>query len=178
VYHTWFKASATKQLRTAPFWVITQPVVVVSYRRLTTRCLRTQKSAIWVRDSVLRPQTMGACMGGQVEETNHCCQNSGRVVIRRYIKKNVRRNEHTNPNESTTLSMHWRGWQTAPLCDSSTCLFNCMPEFGEPKTVYGAGIYNVRRSRCVWNLIMRRFWCTSMPTTCSCHGLYLNRRPL
>jgi hypothetical protein len=52
----------------------------------------------------------------------------------------------------------WRGCQTAPLCGRSTFFFvNCTSEFGEPKTVYGAGIYNVRRSRCVCYLNMRRF---------------------
>jgi len=32
----WFQASAAKQLRTALFWFITQPVVVISYRRFGT----------------------------------------------------------------------------------------------------------------------------------------------
>jgi len=32
------KASSAKQLRTAPFWIVTQPVVVISYRRFGTTC--------------------------------------------------------------------------------------------------------------------------------------------
>jgi len=59
-------------------------------------------------------------MGGQVEETNHCCQNNGRIVISRYIKKKFRRKEQTNPNESTALSTHAEIEVLAWLADSAT----------------------------------------------------------
>jgi len=34
VSHTWFQASAAKQMRTPPYWAITQRVVIISYRSL------------------------------------------------------------------------------------------------------------------------------------------------
>jgi len=46
-------------------------------------------------------------MGGQVEETNHCCQNNGRIVISRYIKKKISQ-ERTNKSEWKYSVVHAR----------------------------------------------------------------------
>jgi len=47
----WFQASATKQMRTGFFWVITQRVVVISYRRFGTNYW-SHVSLFWILDPV------------------------------------------------------------------------------------------------------------------------------
>jgi hypothetical protein len=75
VSHTWFQASATKQMRTTPCWAITQRVVVISFRSLGKSYWAHLKGEPWKCD---QPLNMGqiCCPETSVRDYHYSLRNS------------------------------------------------------------------------------------------------------